>query len=83
MSQPWKCRVLGHDIDFRAHGTTMVWECRRGCGTGGSKQYATAAEASRYAAAFDKRDSADLGRRAPLVGLLPLRLWRWMRSGRA
>lgn len=58
----------------------MVWECRRGCGLGGAKEYATSAEASRFAIAFDTRDSSDLGRRAPLIGLFPLRLWRWLHT---
>jgi hypothetical protein len=57
----------------------MRWECERGCGAGGAKEYATAADARRYARAFDREDRADLGRRAPLIGLLPLRVWRWMR----
>ena len=75
------CRILGHRPAFRAHGRTMVWECERGCGVGGSKTYGSAADAQRYATAFDKRDSADLGRRAPLLGFFPLRLWRRFRDG--
>jgi hypothetical protein len=59
----------------------MRWECERGCGEGGGfKLYVTAEDARRYAAAFDRRDTADLGKRAPLVGLLPLRLWRRLRG---
>ncbi len=77
------CRVMGHRPAFRAYGTTMVWECERGCGEGGSKTYATEEQAARYAAAFDKRDSDDLGRRAPLIGLFPLRIWRHIRKGRS
>jgi hypothetical protein len=74
------CRVLGHRFRFRADGETMTWSCER-CGTaGGERRYATAAEAERYARAFDKEDRADLGRRAPLIGLLPLRLWRLWRD---
>lgn len=80
MGIPWKCTVLDHDVSFSAHGPTMVWECRRGCGVGGAKQYPSAAEASRFATAFDRRDTADLGRRAPLLGMFPLRLWRWLRG---
>ncbi|MDN5750483.1 MAG: hypothetical protein L0H64_18560 [Pseudonocardia sp.] len=57
----------------------LIWRCARGCGAGGSKRYPSAADASRYAAAFDREDSDDLGRRAPLIGLLPLRLWRALR----
>lgn len=76
---PLACRFFGHDHTFGHDGSTMVWECRRGCGVGGSKTYSSAAEATRYAAVFGRRDSEDLGRRAPLIGLLPLRLWRWWR----
>ena len=54
----------------------MRWDCQRGCGAGGAKRYATSEDAERYAAAFDREDREDLGRRAPLVGLFPLRLWR-------
>jgi hypothetical protein len=71
--------VLGHRYRFTADGTTMVWRCVR-CGAGGEKAYPSAAEAKRYAASFDREDREDLGRRAPLVGLFPLRLWRaWRR----
>jgi hypothetical protein len=70
------CRVLGHRYRFSAEERTMTWVCAR-CGSpGGSKTYGSAAEAERFAAAFDREDRADLGRRAPLVALLPLRLWR-------
>lgn len=70
------CRILGHRYRFRAEGPTMVWECER-CGTaGGSKTYAGAADAERYARAFDREDRHSLGERAPLVGLLPLRIAR-------
>ena len=65
------CTVLGHRFRFGAEGETMRWECERGCGAGGEKRYATAAEARRYAAAFDRRDTEDLGKR-PLLSLLPL-----------
>ena len=53
----------------------MRWACVRGCGFTGEKEYATPADASRYARAFDRQDTEDLGRRAPL-SLLPLRLAR-------
>jgi hypothetical protein len=69
------CRVFGHRYRFRADGTTMTWTCERGCGAGGSKTYATAAEASSYAAAFDREDRDELGRRAPFLGMFPLRIW--------
>jgi hypothetical protein len=75
------CRVLGHRVRFWAEGETMHWECERGCGLGGTKAYATPADAARYAAAFDRQDAADLGRRAPL-SLFPLRLVRRRRERR-
>jgi len=59
----------------------MRWECERGCGARGSKEYVTAEEATRYAAAFDREDRSELGRRAPLLGMFPLRLW-WTLSRR-
>lgn len=72
------CRVFGHQPTFSTDDTMMSWECRRCGGERGSKQYASAADAKRYATAFNRRDSDDLGRRAPILGLLPLRLWRWL-----
>lgn len=60
----------------------MHWECQRGCGAAGSKRYASAEDASRYARGFDREDRADLGRRAPLLGLFPLRLLRALRERR-
>ncbi|HEX6951228.1 MAG TPA: hypothetical protein VF124_00365 [Gaiellaceae bacterium] len=69
------CRLLGHRYRFRAEGTTMRWSCERGCGAGSSKDYATADEAARFAAAFDREDRSELGRRAPLLGMFPLRMW--------
>ena len=53
----------------------MRWECDRGCGEGGSKVYPSAADAQRYARAFDRRDADDIGRRS-LLSLLPLKLSR-------
>lgn len=54
----------------------MTWSCRR-CGTLlGEKAYETADMAHRFATAFNRRDADDVGRRAPLIGLLPLRIWR-------
>jgi hypothetical protein len=73
-----RCRVLGHRFRFMSEGRTMRWRCERGCGAGGSKRYASAAEAARYARAFDREDREELGARAP-VGLLPLRLARAVR----
>lgn len=83
MTGRWACRIFGHRPAFHADGPTMRWECDRGCGEGGdSKQYATPEEAHRYAVALNRRDIADLGKRAPLIGLLPLRLWRRLRINR-
>ena len=59
----------------------MRWECSRNCGANGSKMYASPAAASRFATAFQRRDNEDLGRRAPLLGLLPLRIFHRLRSG--
>ena len=75
------CRLLGHRYRFRADGATMRWTCQRGCGAGGSKEYESAEEAARYAAAFDREDRGELGRRAPFLGMFPLRLW-WTLRGR-
>jgi hypothetical protein len=55
----------------------------RGCGAAGSKDYATPAAARRYAAALCREDRETIGRRAPLVGLLPLRLARAWRDRRS
>lgn len=77
------CRLLGHRMRFTAEGATLLWSCQRGCGEAGTKAYASAAAARRYAQAFDREDREDLGRRAPLIGLLPLRLWRYARLLRA
>ena len=73
------CRVFGHQPAFRADGHIMRWDCGRCSNPGGAKEYATAAEAQKYATAFNKRDADSLGTRAPLLGLLPLRIWRWVR----
>lgn len=77
-----RCRVLGHRYRFAAEDTRVRWSCQRGCGAGGVRQYRSAAAAGRYAAAFDREDRDDLGRRAPLLGLLPLRVWRRLRRVR-
>jgi hypothetical protein len=60
----------------------MRWACARACGAGGEKRYPTAADAARYAREFDREDRHELGRRAPLVGLLPLRLLHAFRERR-
>jgi hypothetical protein len=77
-----RCRLLGHRYRFAADGEIMRWRCERGCGAGDSKRYATAEEAHRYARAFDREDRDELGRRAPLIGLFPLRLMRAWRERR-
>ncbi len=59
----------------------MLWSCERGCGEVGAKPYGSPADARRYARAFDREDAADLGRRAPFLGMFPLRIWRAL-SGR-
>jgi hypothetical protein len=73
-----RCRLLGHRFRFAADGATMRWRCERGCGAGGDKRYATAAEAERYARGF-QREHSSAERRTPL-GALPLRLWRAARG---
>lgn len=59
----------------------MRWRCERRCGVADEKAYSSARDAARYARAFDREDRDDLGRRAPLIGMLPLRIWRRL-SGR-
>jgi hypothetical protein len=76
------CRVFGHRYRFRADARTMIWACVRCGNVGGEKTYASVEEAQQYTAAFDREDREDMGRRAPLVGLLPLRLWRAWRDSR-
>ena len=58
----------------------MRWTCARGCGAGGSKEYENAADATRYAAAFDRDDRDEMGRRAPFLGMFPLRMWWTLRK---
>ena len=72
------CRLMGHRLEFWTEGETMRWECERGCGFGGRKAYGSAADAQRYARAFNRRDSDDLGKR-PTLSLLPL--WLGRRAG--
>jgi hypothetical protein len=76
------CGILGHRYRFTADGAVMRWRCQRDCGAGGAKAYESAAAAGRFAAAFDQEDRDELGRRAPLVGLLPLRAWSVIRRRR-
>jgi hypothetical protein len=79
---PLRCRLVGHRFRFTSDGATMSWACARGCGAGGQKVYDSAEDAARYASAFDREDREDLGQRAPLVGLFPLRLARALRRRR-
>jgi hypothetical protein len=73
------CTVFGHRYRFTADGPTMRWSCARCGSVGGEKTYASSDEAARYARAFDREDREDLGRRAPLIAGLPLRVWRLFR----
>jgi hypothetical protein len=60
----------------------MRWECERGCGADGEKAYASAADAARYATAFDREDREALARRPAMLSLLPLRLYYKLRGER-
>jgi hypothetical protein len=73
-----RCRLLGHRYGFATEGRVMRWDCERCGAPGGAKRYDSAEDAALFAAALDRRDSEDLGKRAPL-GLLPLRLARGAR----
>jgi hypothetical protein len=39
-------------------------------------------EVSRFAAVFDREARSELGRRVPLLGMFPLRMWRTLRNKR-
>jgi len=75
-------RVFGHRYRFAAEGSTMRWTCARCGSAGGEKTYSTGEEAARYARAFDREDRDDIGRRAPLVAGLALRVIRLVRRRR-
>lgn len=75
-----RCKLLGHRYRFWAEGSVMRWECQRDCGAGGSKTYPSPAAARHYAIAFDREDRDDLGRRAPPLGMFPLRIWHRLRE---
>jgi hypothetical protein len=79
---PLACRVFGHRYRFRADGATMAWACGRCGARGGAKTYESAEDAARYARAFDREDRDDIGRRAPLIAGLPLRVIRALRRRR-
>ncbi|MEO9138928.1 MAG: hypothetical protein ABI345_07655 [Jatrophihabitans sp.] len=76
------CHIFGHRYRFSAEGTVLSWHCQRGCKAGGTKNYTSTAAAARYARVFDREDSADIGRRAPLIALFPLRVWYRIRGHR-
>jgi hypothetical protein len=77
-----RCRIFGHRQRFVADGSTMRWACERCGGAGGEKRYETAAEASRFASAFDRPDSANVGNH-PTLSTIPLWLARKLRPPRA
>jgi hypothetical protein len=77
-----RCRVLGHRYRFMATGSTLSWSCERACGAGGSKEYASEADASRYARAFDREDRAGRAGHAPPLGMFPLWIVRAIRARR-
>ena len=76
-----RCGLIGHRMRFWAEGSTVRWGYERGSGEEGSKAFGSSRDANRYARAFDCEDRDDVGRRAPLMGMLPLRTWRRL-SGR-
>jgi hypothetical protein len=75
------CRLLGHRYVFTAEGVVMTWRCAR-CAEGGAKQYSDPASAARFAAGLNADSAGGLGRRAPLIGLFPLRVWHHWRNRR-
>jgi hypothetical protein len=77
-----RCRALGHRFRFVADGGRLHWYCERGCGAYGTRDYASADDARRYAHALDRDPRDDLGRRAPPFGLLPLWLADRLRARR-
>jgi hypothetical protein len=77
-----RCTVFGHRYRFSSDDRKMRWTCERCGAAGGEKRYGSAAEAARFASAFDREDSDEVGRRAPFLGMFPLRVWRRLRSGR-
>lgn len=53
----------------------MRWACERGCGAGGAKTYASAADAMRYAKALQRSDASRVASH-PTLSTLPLWLGR-------
>jgi len=78
----FRCTVFGHRYRFSSEGRTMRWVCEWCGASGGEKEYDSAEEAARFASAFDREDRDEIGRRAPFLGMFPLRIWRKLRSGR-
>jgi hypothetical protein len=78
-NKPLRCLLLGHRFRFRAEGAAMLWRCER-CEERGRKLYDSPARARRYALALDREDRGELGRRAPLLGMFPLRIAHWLRT---
>ena len=52
--QTLSCRVFGCRFRFAAEDSVLHWWCQRGCPSGGTKRYASEAEAVRMAAALDR-----------------------------
>jgi hypothetical protein len=75
---PLACRALGHRWRFSAQARTLRWDCDRCGAAGGRKEYERAADAQRYAHAFEREPQR--GERRFLLGALPL--WLWRRIGR-
>jgi hypothetical protein len=70
------CRLFGHRYQFTTEETTLRWRCMRGCGAGGTIVYATAGEAAKFAAAFERSGIANLGGYARGLAVVPLLLAR-------
>jgi hypothetical protein len=75
------CRIFGHRFRFSSDGATMRWTCQRGCGASGEKRYESAADAVRYATAFDREDRDAIYRGRGMLSVLPLRLFNRLWRG--
>lgn len=76
---PLRCRALKHHFRFSTDGPVMRWHCTR-CPEAGEKRYGSAGDAARYARAFDLEPWHEQARRAPLLGMFPVRLARVIRQ---
>jgi hypothetical protein len=76
------CRLLGHRYRFSSDGPMMRWQCQRGCGAGGEKEYETSADAARFASAFDREDRDAIYRGRGMLSVMPLRLLHRLRRRR-